>query len=207
MKTYTYVPAAKFKDKYKVSVGDKFANNEILDATLVKRIGGKDNNLFVKVKCLGCMNERYVQVRHLLTKSSSGCKKCRPDFEQTAGNKSHMWKGTGKISKVLYDRFKRNANIRNIPFEVTMEDIWLLFLKQNECCALTGIRLTIHNRRKDKNKIDASLDRIDSSKGYTIENLQWVHKDVNKMKNTFTDERFIEICNLVAKKWPLNHTL
>jgi len=44
----------------------------------------------------------------------------------------------------------------------------------------------------------ASLDRIDSSKGYVKGNLQWVHKDINMMKNHYNQKYFIEICKKVA---------
>ena len=51
----------------------------------------------------------------------------------------------------------------------------------------------------DKSKTTASLDRIDSSKGYTTDNIQWVHKDINIMKNDYGNDYFIEICKKVAK--------
>lgn len=44
----------------------------------------------------------------------------------------------------------------------------------------------------------ASLDRIDSKKDYTIDNVQWVHKDLNYMKQDFTEEEFINYCKLVV---------
>jgi hypothetical protein len=45
----------------------------------------------------------------------------------------------------------------------------------------------------------ASLDRIDSSKGYCEDNVQWVHKDINRMKNTFDQDYFISLCKLIAE--------
>jgi hypothetical protein len=44
----------------------------------------------------------------------------------------------------------------------------------------------------------ASLDRIDSSKGYIEGNLQWVHKDVNIMKMDLSQVEFIDYCVKVA---------
>jgi len=46
----------------------------------------------------------------------------------------------------------------------------------------------------------ASLDRIDCNKSYSIENIQWVHKDVNIMRNAYSIDRFVEICKLVSEK-------
>ena len=44
----------------------------------------------------------------------------------------------------------------------------------------------------------ASLDRIDSSRGYTLDNIQWVHKDLNKMKTNYPNDYFIKMCKYVA---------
>lgn len=46
--------------------------------------------------------------------------------------------------------------------------------------------------------LTASLDRIDSSKGYIEGNVQWVHKRINKMKLDDSDTEFIEWCRLIA---------
>ena len=62
-------------------------------------------------------------------------------------------------------------------------------------CALSGVKLIMPT---SKNKATASLDRIDSTKDYTLDNVQWVHKDINRMKNVYTQEYFIEMCKRVA---------
>ena len=70
------------------------------------------------------------------------------------------------------------------------------FQEQGGKCALTGIPLTFHPERT------ASLDRIDNELGYERGNIQWLHKDINWMKGTFSPERFIELCRLVAAGVP-----
>ena len=65
------------------------------------------------------------------------------------------------------------------------------FLKQNKKCALTGSELEIN--------VTASVDRIDSKKGYTKDNVQWVHKKVNLMKGTMSQKDFIETCKSVVE--------
>ncbi len=51
-------------------------------------------------------------------------------------------------------------------------------------------------------KQTASLDRINSKKGYVKGNIQWVHKNVNFMKSSFSTTVFL---NLVAKIY--NHRI
>lgn len=46
----------------------------------------------------------------------------------------------------------------------------------------------------------ASLDRIDSSKGYTEDNVWWINKHVNIMKNVYELDYFLDICSLITKK-------
>lgn len=45
----------------------------------------------------------------------------------------------------------------------------------------------------------ASLDRIDNKLGYTKDNIQWVYRSVNFMKNELDQNEFIEICKQIAE--------
>lgn len=114
------------------------------------------------------------------------------------GPEHAQWKGHEQISGNHWWGIKRGALSKKIPFEITIEDAWNLFLKQDRKCALSG--LDIYFPESYKCPFTASLDRIDSSKNYTIDNLQWVHKTINLMKNTLSQERFIEMCRLVSLK-------
>lgn len=115
------------------------------------------------------------------------------------GNNSSRWKGYGKISACFFHKVKHNALIRNIPFNITIEDMWNKFEEQNETCPLTGLKLILDDTIKVKTLNNtASLDRIDNSKGYTYDNIQWVHKKINIMRNKLNITEFLEMCTLVA---------
>lgn len=45
----------------------------------------------------------------------------------------------------------------------------------------------------------ASLDRIDNTRGYHLSNVHWIHKDLNRMRNTFTIKQFVDWCVLVTE--------
>lgn len=62
--------------------------------------------------------------------------------------------------------------------------------------ALSGLKIELSINRKNQT---ASLDRIDSSKGYIEGNVQWLHKDINQMKINFNQKDFIKYCKLIAK--------
>lgn len=59
-------------------------------------------------------------------------------------------------------------------------------------------KLKISACRKKAKESTASLDRIDSSKPYVKDNVQWVHKVVNNMKWDFDQNEFIEWCKIIA---------
>lgn len=99
--------------------------------------------------------------------------------------------------------FFRNIIVRakkyNYSFEITKEYLWDLFLKQDRKCALSGIELSFSKDNSNKINIQtASLDRIDSSKGYIEGNVQWVHKNVNFMKYTLSTSDFLKWCNIIS---------
>lgn len=113
------------------------------------------------------------------------------------GNKNKTWKGHGEISASKWYGIERAAKRRNVPFLITIQDAWDLFLKQNRLCALSGELLTMPSHSRDYD-YTASLDRVDNQKGYELHNIQWVHREVNYMKSTLTQSSFIDFCKKVA---------
>lgn len=108
------------------------------------------------------------------------------------------WKGYGEISGRLFYSIKRHAIERNLLFLISLEQIWDLFLKQNRKCALSGIDLKFSSSARSSDGT-ASLDRIDSLKGYTVDNVQWVHKELNEMKMNMQESKFFQWIELVHK--------
>jgi hypothetical protein len=113
------------------------------------------------------------------------------------GNRHHAWKGYGEIPRNYFGHVQKSAIKRLIKFDLTIEQAWNLFLKQNRCCSISGVKL-IFNSICRSCEGTASLDRIDSAKGYEIDNVQWIHKDVNYMKNDMTDEELIKWCSKIT---------
>lgn len=103
-----------------------------------------------------------------------------------------------EISGHYFSSMQRHAKEKNREFTITREDIWNKFLLQNRKCALSGVELKFHKTKHDQTSQTASLDRIDSTKGYIPGNIQWVHKDINSMKRNHSDKTFIEWCMRVV---------
>lgn len=84
----------------------------------------------------------------------------------------------------------RNSKRRCKEFNITSDYLQELWDKQQGICPYTGLNLVIPTYQ-NVNSIDitikASLDRIDSSKGYIIGNVQFVSYPINLMKTTMSD--------------------
>lgn len=172
------------KDKNaKYHIGDTYGR-----LTLVKKL--KNRRFLVKCEC---GKQHDIAAGTWKKVLSCGCIR-----EDQVGIKHHSYLGYKYISKVMWNSIVRGAKIRNIKVEITIEFINDLLVKQNFKCAITGLPIFIGNF---KNKSTASLDRIDSSKDYTIDNIWWVHKDVNKMKWDFDLDYFKYMCKLVVEPY------
>lgn len=137
---------------------------------------------------------RVYIVRTSSIKKQKKCRGCIPK-----GSNHHAWKGYGEISHDLFTTYKHSAAAKDLPFTITIEQLWQLFLKQKRRCAFTGEELHFNETFKGKKNKTASPDRIDSTLGYVDGNIQWVHRDVNKLKKNMPNHRFLEICLNVAK--------
>lgn len=149
-----------------------------------------------------CGNELEVLQTSLVRGASKSCG-CR---KHLLGNENPHWNGYEDLTGSQWAVICGNARNRKIPMEISIEYAWEIFKVQNGKCALTGIPLVFsksYNRdlkRTERNETTASLDRIDSSRGYVKGNVQWLHKDVNLMKRDLSQTKFIELCKAVAIK-------
>ena len=112
-------------------------------------------------------------------------------------------KSCGKVHQVYWLQIKNAAIRRGIPFMITIEDMWAQYEKQVGKCVFTGLDLTLTNSN-NFNLQTASLDRIDSTKGYVVGNIQWVHKDANKMKMDLQEEDFFRMVKQIYEFKQLN---
>lgn len=132
------------------------------------------------------------------TSKCCGCRKFKIGFENPS------WKGYEEISGSYFIAIKHGAKRRNIKFDISKEELWKIFLNQKKKCALSELPLCFPPNRKSYHLGNASLDRIDSSKDYIVDNIQWVHKDLQTMKMALNQKEFINYCRLVTNKFKNN---
>jgi hypothetical protein len=162
----------------KIKIGGKYKEWTVLEQTV-----NKSRNIVYLCEC-SCGNRGYQSASDLLNPDRCfSCIKCSKRQEKQCYK-------TFNVAK--YNKYERSAKTRNIEFAVSIEYLWNQFKKQKQICAITGDYLP------DINK--ASLDRIDSKKGYVEGNVQWVTIQANKSKHILSMEELYDFCKKV-----LNH--
>lgn len=175
-------------------IGKRFGKLVVVELTNKQDKGG---SFLYKCIC-DCGNEYYTRKSDLLRKKwstkSCGCSR------YVKGKWHHLfgkYHSHNTIPDTYWNKLKYKAiNKRNIKWNITVEQAWDLFVKQDKKCALSGVDLKFSANLL---KSTASLDRIDRKVGYQIDNVQWVHKDVNQMKHIYSDEHFITWCGIISE--------
>lgn len=148
----------------------------------------------IAYNCLcDCGNEIVCSSTNLRKNKSTSCGCIR--YEKTLNSQIR-----DKVIPYFYfQEIELRAKRRNINFDLTHDYLKELLNKQNFKCALSGLEIKCSSRKERRvgNNI-ASLDKIDPKLGYVMGNVQWVHKDLNFMKQRFDQEKFIHYCTLVA---------
>jgi hypothetical protein len=152
-------------------------------------------------RCNKELNYSSYKTHHQAVKRNSICKSCRTSIANMSPKrdsklaKNPMWKGIENIPyKWFSSYFERGTKKRT--GNITIEQMYKMWIDQNKKCNLSGVPIGFNDSGKYGST--CSIDRIDSLKEYTIDNVQLVHKDVNLMKNKFDQDYFIEMCKKIA---------
>lgn len=155
--------------------------------TTVEVVGKSKNGTFLWQCICDCGNKKQIVTSELKngSRKSCGCLRYR------SGESHHKFTGYCGITGKEVSEIRWRARKKKWKFDLTAKFLWELWEKHGGFCAISGMPISL-----DKN---ASLDRIDSTKGYIKTNVWWVHRDINKMKLDFPLDRFIELCKTVAE--------
>lgn len=136
----------------------------------------------VSIQCQSCGNKKDIKA-DTFSSGQTGCLKCNPQ---------HKFKNRKTRLGSYYSQLRNNAKRRGYSFLISKNDIEALLARQNSKCKLSSVSISFEAGT-------ASLDRINNVKGYTIDNIQWVHRTVNYMKNELSESEFIDWCLLVSE--------
>lgn len=108
----------------------------------------------------------------------------------------------GKMYNLL-EAARSRAKRKNIDIDIDIEFLLELYEKQKGRCALTNIEFTFErNSNGVKNFLpyNPSIDRIDSKKGYTKDNVRLLLVIMNLSLNNFGEDCFYKVCKAFISK-------
>ena len=148
-----------------------------------------------RMRC-SCGEDEVVLLSNLIRGTSTCCRICSAN--NSRGNKNAQWQGGEFLSASYFQRLKVRARKANIDFSIDISDLEKIFLRQKGRCVYTDLELKFspvqsginHKRVFDQT---ASVDRIDSTKGYHKNNIQFVHKTVNVIKWDLDENEFLDL--------------
>ncbi len=186
----------RWKDKKTYFDGFKVQN-----LTVLKCEGLQKGNTIYKVQC-DC-GHIYRTGHTTLTRKckGEGLSYCNNCFNTNLKKPKRNTMLTNNLSLTYFKVIERNAKLRGFEFDLTPEYLEELWNNQNGKCAYTQRELLMNtkfNNKEDRVKHTCSLDRINSDKGYVKDNVQWVTKRVNTMKNNMTNSDFLQLCREIA---------
>lgn len=102
----------------------------------------------------------------------------------------------------IYTAAKNRCKDKLREFSISLEYMFELWENQKGRCAYTNLPLLATANQFNT----VSLDRIDSSKGYVVGNVQLVCAAVNKMKQEYSEDLFILLSLLVTQNSKLSES-
>ena len=146
--------------------------------------------------CHSCGNEQSYLRKNYAILSFKEKKLCKSCSNSIPDNNSHKGWIKGVLRASFIRKYETNAELRGLSWSLDYDYLADLLIEQDFKCALSGWDIDA----MESNSNTASLDRIDSSIGYEVGNVQWVHKMLNMCKQNYSQEAFIEMCSSVADK-------
>lgn len=120
------------------------------------------------------------------SKTVTLCNKCN----------SERVKCTSPEAKML-QRAKGRAKLKGLEFDLTVKDIII-----PKHCPILGIELVCKSGTSGGQKNSPALDRKDSIRGYTKDNVQVISHLANMMKSYATNNELIKFANWVNENIP-----
>jgi hypothetical protein len=175
-----------------------------------------------QVKKLGLFSKRRDQLNESLELRNQGKKRCfdckniYPDTSDYFSGKQRMCKQCNAIRhKKFYHILKKDitveqllqmrlyqakyrSNIKEIEFDVDREYLLNLYNKQDGKCFYSGLKMEIALKHDKINNRTLSIDRIDSKKGYTKDNIVLCCDNINTMKMQMDKKEFMNLCKIIT---------
>lgn len=156
--------------------GNKYGNLTVVSESEER---AEDRSLRWKVVCSVCDGISY--------KTSSDLKRGRTSCLSICKDNISI----NSPIKCIFSNYKRNANKRQLDFQLTFSEFKQMILRNCNYCS-SPPRSFFKKKRGKVGVHYNGIDRVDSSKGYTVNNTVTCCKFCNLAKNRFSVEEFLE---------------
>jgi hypothetical protein len=181
--------------KYRNLTGNTFGKLTAL-YTLTREVGERR---FWMCRC-ECGVEKLIKAHNLTSgeTNSCGCAKLASSRANIGIAHSKAVK-EGSAFRHLLAMYKNNAKTRGFIWELTAEKFKEL---TSSPCYYTGtVPSSIVKAQSGEVYTYNGIDRLDNTKGYTLENSVACCGEVNMMKKALSKENFIELCRKITERF------
>lgn len=99
-----------------------------------------------------------------------------------------------KFAQMKFTKQRSGAKERKLQWDLTKEQVHKM-IKETTHCQVSGRKVMLEVGHPD----GASIDRIDSTRGYTIDNVQITSQLINKARGEMTVDEFVKMCRDVVE--------
>ena len=146
----------------------------------------------VKFICANCSKEAFKSNKDF----KKNIKRNTINFFCSKQCKDEHQRDEYSVYRYFLKEIKKRCRHKHRECAIIVEDLKELFDAQEGKCPYTGFDLRLN---RDGTIYQASVDRKDSSIGYTRDNCQWVCLMSQYAKNVFDEEELLTFCRAVAK--------
>ena len=155
---------------------------------------GHISKRYVKTKiCFECNRLHYLDIKKNKVLKESKLKESLEN-KRLIDRKYYNEKRSIQVEKLLYKNAKRRAKDKGLEFTIESSDIVV-----PEICPVLGIPLNKNRGGRSHMSTSPSIDRVDSNKGYTKDNIQVISHRANNLKNNATLEELRKLVTYVEK--------
>jgi hypothetical protein len=141
---------------------------------------------------LSCAGKDKSNIEHL--------SKVRDSSYNFKGGENKLITEEQLLESSMLEFIRRVKNRKKLEYNIDVSYLVYIWEKQKGICKYTGVSLVLprdKGYKKISNNYKASIDRIDSSKGYIKDNIQFVSFTINMAKSSMTEEEVLDFIKII----------
>ncbi len=159
--------------------------------TVISKSGNKNNRTMWNMQC-ECGNTYQTATTSLQLGHTKSCGCLRQDIARRSTNQLHISNKrdiTTAGLMMLYASYKSGAKKRNLVFDLTIDQFKDITSRYCDYCGIKPLQIKT-GRRSHGQYTYNGIDRVDNTKGYTIDNVTACCKICNRAKREMSHAEF-----------------